>query len=209
MRTETIEKTFYTFDELSNSAKENARNEWRECGIGVDFECVTEYFATICGLLGLDLNQRAVKTMGGKVRYEPAVYWSVSYLQSDGAAFEGSYSHKRGAAKAIRKHAPGDTELQRIADRLQDTQKKHFYKLNARAQQTGRNLSMSIDVEHDDSPYRDLGDAEEEIKGCFRDLAHWLYCALRTEHEWATADEQVDESLRINEYEFDENGRMT
>jgi hypothetical protein len=209
-RTETIEKTFYAFDELDEDAKEKAREWWRNAESGDDFwsESVVEDFATICDMLGLDINQRAVKTMGGTTRYEPAVYWSGFYSQGDGAAFDGSYSYKPGAAKAIRAHAPKDVDLHKIADCLQDVQRKYFYKLNARVSQTGRYFSMSVDVEHDEDSYRDIGDAEEDIKDCFNDLAHWFYCALRDEYEHHNADEQVDDNIRANEYEFDEFGNV-
>ena len=50
--------------------------------------------------------------------------------QGDGASFEGQYSHARGAARAIRAHAPKDEELHRIADELQAVQKRNFYQLN-------------------------------------------------------------------------------
>lgn len=207
-RTETTEKTIFTFDELDVSAKEKAREWWRNAESVLDFwsECVVEDFATICALMGLDIYQRAVKTVGGKTRYEPAVYWSGFWSQGDGACFDGSYSYKPGAAKAVKAHAPNDKTLASIADRLQATQRMHFYKLNARVRQTGRYFSMSIDVEHDESPYRDIGDAEQDIKDCLDDLAHWFYGQLEAAYEWTMTDEQVDENIRANEYEFDKLG---
>jgi hypothetical protein len=211
MRTETIEKTYFTFDELDENAKDKAREWFRNASSGDDFwaECVVEDFDNVCALLGLDIKQHAVKTMSGKTRYEPAVYWSGFWSQGDGAAFDGSYCYKPGAAKAIRAHAPKDVELHKIADCLQDIQRKHFYKLNARASRTGRYFSISVDVEHDMDSYRDIGNAEDVIKDCFSDLAHWFYCQLRDAYEWTMADEQIDENIRANEYEFDEHGRIS
>jgi hypothetical protein len=34
----------------------------------------------------------------------------------------------------------------------------------------------------------------------------WVYRRLEAEYNWLQADEQVDESIRCNEYTFDEDG---
>src|SRR3546814_2772659 len=47
--------------------------------------------------------------------------------QGDGACFEGNYSYARGASAAIRRYAPKDVELQRIADALGAIQRRNFY----------------------------------------------------------------------------------
>ena len=39
-----------------------------------------------------------------------------------------------------------------------------------------------------------------------RDFADCIYKQLETENDWRNADEQVDETLRANEYEFTEEG---
>lgn len=39
-----------------------------------------------------------------------------------------------------------------------------------------------------------------------REFADWIYSRLEAEYEYQNADEQVDESIRINEYEFAEDG---
>jgi hypothetical protein len=36
----------------------------------------------------------------------------------------------------------------------------------------------------------------------------WIYRQLEREYEWLMSDEQVDESIRINEYEFTEEGKL-
>ena len=41
-----------------------------------------------------------------------------------------------------------------------------------------------------------------------RSFADWIYRQLKEEYEYRMSDENVDESIRINEYEFDENGRI-
>jgi hypothetical protein len=39
-----------------------------------------------------------------------------------------------------------------------------------------------------------------------RDFADWIYSQLEKEYEWQNADEQVDDTIRANAYEFDEDG---
>ena len=215
-RIETTERTFFKFDELTDTAKEKAREWWRdrENQSGDTFwsEYVIEDFATICGLLGLDIKRYPpVRTMGGETRHKPSVYWSGFWSQGDGACFEGYYSYEKGSVKAIRDHAPDDADLVAIAERLRSVQAKYFFKLNATIKHTGcyyHEHSMSIEVEHDEQPYLGLGDAEDEVKDCLRDLARWLYRALEREYSHVMSDESVDESIRINEYEFDEEGNI-
>lgn len=40
----------------------------------------------------------------------------------------------------------------------------------------------------------------------YEDLCHELYKSLEKEYEYLNSDEAVDESLIVNEYEFDEDG---
>lgn len=48
--------------------------------------------------------------------------------------------------------------------------------------------------------------SEEELKDASRSLMDWIYDALEAEHEYRTSDENVAENIRINEYEFTEEG---
>ena len=60
MRTETIE--IYTFDELSDSAKEKARGWWRNGDLDYDwYEPVYSDFVEICGILGFDVDSRDIQ----------------------------------------------------------------------------------------------------------------------------------------------------
>jgi hypothetical protein len=36
----------------------------------------------------------------------------------------------------------------------------------------------------------------------------WIYRQLETEYDWLNADEQVDESIEGNDYQFTDNGRI-
>ncbi len=209
---EIIETTVYRLDELSDTAKDKARAWYRDGGFDYDwYDAVYEDFQRIAEIIGIRFKTRTVRLMGGGSGQKPRIWFRGFWSQGDGACFEGYYSYEKGSVKAIRDHAPDDADLVAIAERLRSVQAKYFFKLNATIKHTGRYYhehSMSIEVEHDERPYLGLGDAEDEVKDCLRDLARWLYRALEREYSHVMSDESVDESIRINEYEFDEEGNI-
>ena len=206
-----VETNVFQYDELDDRAKERAR-EWYSRPVfedSCDWEFVYEDAAEVADILGIDLRQRRVQLMGGGHRYEPSIYFSGFWSQGDGACFEGTYRYAKGATKKIREYAPQDKELHRIADELQAVQRKHFYHLIASMNHTGHYCHsgcMSVEVEHNEDRYRDIGDAEEEITQLMRDFADWIYDRLESEYDYQTSDEAVEEAIRANEYEFDEEG---
>lgn len=195
----------YTFDELSDAAKEKAREWYRNGQLDYDWwDSVYEQADTAAKHLGIDIDRKG--------KHTPAIYFSGFWSQGDGACFEGSYRYKKGWRSALlHEFGPGDTlnELLSIGQSLQEVQSKQFYKLEATCRHRGRyqhSGCMVIDVEHADDRYRDIGDAEDEITTLLRDFADWIYGRLEQEHDWLTSDEQVDESIRANEYTFNEDG---
>ncbi len=206
-----VETNVFQYDELDDRAKERAR-EWYSRHVfedPCDWEYVYEDAAEVADILGIDLRQRRVTLVGGHHRYEPSIYFSGFCSQGDGACFEGTYRYAKGATKKIRGYAPQDKELHRIADELQAVQRKHFYHLIASMNHTGHYCHsgcMSVEVEHSEDRYRDIGDAEEEITQLMRDFADWIYERLSDEYDYRTSDEAVEEAIRANEYEFDEEG---
>lgn len=208
-----IEKTVYTFEELSDKAKERARDWWRTSSSYDNFyaEHVFEDAATIAALMGIDLCQTRKTRQDGSHFYEPTIYYSGFSSQGDGACFECSYKYKKGAPKAVKAYAPEDKELLRIAKALQEAQRKQFYKLTASGKHRGHYYHsgcMIVDVEHSEDRYRDIGDSEDTITECLRDFADWIYKQLEKAYDWENSDENVDESIRANEYQFDEDGEI-
>jgi hypothetical protein len=204
-------ETVFFFDELTDTAKERARDWYRQAGADDSYwsESVIEDAAQIADILGIDLRQRTVKLMGGGTRQEPTVYWSGFSSQGDGACYEGSYRYAKGAALKISQHAPEDKDLHGIADALQEAQRGAFYRLTATAKHSGHYYHsgcMEIDTERTDGAEV----AEEQhsmVTQCLRDFADWIYRQLERAYEYVNSDEQVDESIRANGYEFDDNGR--
>lgn len=209
MRTEIID--LFKFDELSNGAKDKARGWYREGAFDYDWwDAVYEDAAQIADILGIDLRTKMVKLMGGGARQEPSIYFSGFSSQGDGACFEGSYAYAKGAAKKIRDYAPKDSELHSIADTLQQLQRVSFYKLEARVKHNGRyNHALCTDIDvFDGSGDYAKEEIAEDVRDALRDFMYWIYRALERNYEWLISDEQVDESIRCNEYEFKEDGSL-
>ena len=206
-----VETNVFQYDELDDRAKERAR-EWYSRHVfedSCDWEFVYENAAEVADIFGIDLRQRRVQLVGGGHRYEPSIYFSGFWSQGDGACFEGTYRYAKGATKKIREYAPQDKELHRIADELQAVQRKHFYHLIASMNHRGHYCHsgcMSVEVERNEDRYRDIGDAEDDIRQLMRDFADWIYGRLSDEYDYQTSDEAVEEAIRANEYEFDEEG---
>jgi hypothetical protein len=197
----TLTQTAYTYDELSDAAKETARDWYRQGALDYEWwNFVYDDADQIAKILGIEIDRRG--------KHTPAIYFSGFWGQGDGACFEGSYSYAKGAHKRIREYAPLDDELHRIADNLLAIQRKHFYQLSARITHTGRYYhehSTSIHVFHG-SDWIDA-DTAEDLADILRDFMRWIYCRLEAEYDFLMSDEQVEESIRANEYLFDEDGR--
>lgn len=202
--------TVYTFDELEDHAKQRAR-EWMR-GIEAndcDLDHALSDAATVCDLLGVCLSTRTVRLMGGGTQCDPVIYYTGFCSQGDGACFEGSYSYAPGASAKIRTHAPHDTALHEIADTLRRVQRRHFYHLEATLKQRGHYYhehSVAIDVQDHRNSYRDIGNDADAVADALRDLMRWIYRQLEMEYAYRLSDEQIDDVIRANEYEFTEEG---
>lgn len=212
MRTETTTRELYKFEELDDDAKETAREWWRRCeNESVDnffAECVIEDAERVAEILGVSFNRRR----GGRSS-SPAVYWSGFWSQGNGACFEGAYTYQSGASKMIREYAPKDAELHWIADELAKVQKRYFYALSATCEHSGHYYHsgcMSVCVRDDRDGWRGVPDDDEEtIRQLLRDFADWIYRQLERAYEFTMSDENVDESMIANEYEFDIHGNIS
>ncbi|MDE0648930.1 MAG: antitoxin of toxin-antitoxin stability system [Gammaproteobacteria bacterium] len=206
-----VETTVYELKELSGAAKERARAWFRESCLDHDWhEFVYDDFETVCGLLGVTLKTRPVPLMGGGTRDKSCVWLSGFAFQGSGASFEGAYEYVPGAARAIRAHAPRDTDLHGIADTLQAVQRRNFFQLAADVRQRGRychEYTMTIDVERGSPTWQPMTDgAEDTVIEAMRDLARWLYRQLGREYDYRTSDAVVDETLAVNAWTFTEAG---
>lgn len=231
MREETIK--LYQFDELSDDAKEKARDWYRQASRDDSFwsEIAIDDAATVLKACGFDVYQRPVKLMGGGTRYKPAIYFSGFWAQGNGACFEASWSpadimpHEQFCAEypavwtganGIEHRSESNAELQRIhaeSARLAALDPTHM--ISWRCRHTGHynhENSVSFDYGDERSAGDDGGqenmpaDIENEHVENARDAMRWIYRQLEREYEWINSDEQVDESIRADEYEFTADG---
>ena len=94
-----VETELFAFDELSDAAKEKAREWYRQGNLDDDWwDTVYSDFLAICEILGIVLKTRPVKLMGGGIRGKPCVYFRGFCSQGDGASFEVEhYAYARGS----------------------------------------------------------------------------------------------------------------
>jgi hypothetical protein len=201
----TITKTAYPYAELSPEAQETAR-QWYANLIGSDEigDSVVSDAAEVADRLGISFKTRPVKLHGGGTRYDPCVYWTLSYCQRDGAHFEGSYSYKKGSVATVCSYAPEDIKLHDIARRLYAVQRRNFYRITADVTQ-GRGYEHGATINVDNVNEKDAVTVAE----CLRDFMRWIYDQLRANYNYLTSDEQVAEAIEANGYLFDEDGNRS
>lgn len=202
----------YGFSELSEKAKEKARDGWRAGGLDYEWRDASyQDFLQIAKILGIEINSRnqTCRSTNGKdwVDTSPCIYFSGFSSQGDGASFEGSYSYAKMVHKKIRKYAPKDEELHYIADALFEVQKVNGYLLTADSKHSGHyshSGCMQVRVLKD-GDYTD-DEAEQEVTRLMRRFADWMYEMLEKEYDYITSDEQVDDTISANEYLFTSDG---
>jgi hypothetical protein len=211
----TLTKTVYYFDELSDRAKERARDWYREASV-YDFSefgaaSVIEDAVRMAGILGITIATHPVKLLNGTTRQEPTVYWEL-HVQGAGACFVGTYDYAKGAHRAIRREAPEDTDLHTIADRLLAVQRVYAYSLSASITHRGGGAhehATDITIDRGRGPNEISGEHYTELQGALRAFMRWIYRQLDREYDYQSSDEVIDENIIGNEYEFDEEGRRS
>ena len=194
----TITANTYTFSELSDKAKDKARQYHHNAYMSDGFwhECTIDDAKEVGKILGFDIDK---------------IYFSGFWSQGDGASWAGGYEYAKGAPDKVASYTGNDAELIRIAKGLQDIQRRHFYKLVASVSRAGyyrHSHTMRADVEDCTDPYRDVSDAEEALLELFRDFADWIYKNLEKEYDYQTSDEAIAEAFDANGVAFDEDGNI-
>ena len=201
--------TLYTYEELSEKAKERARQWWLECRDASDYDSVIQDFAEIVKLMGFDLMTHTVRTYGGTERQEPNIWWSLAYVQGDFAGFEARYRFNKGGLAALKSYAPKDETLHAIAESLQEMQKRNFWQISAVIRFSDRRGYEIAEVLKDGCYMYGSDaetDAESVIREACKDLSRWLYSKLREEDEYLSSEEAVADAMEANEYTFREDG---
>lgn len=191
-----ITTKLYTFEDLpTDKAKEKARDWWRTFGNdSCEYDYAIEDAKEVAALFGYDIKE---------------LWWSGFCHQGQGAVAEGYYAYKKGGLKAVKTHAPFDTDLHDIVQRIQDAQKNYFYQLCATTKQWGSYMCLDTTI------YRDVpqwgGGREEhleidELKEAIEDFSKWVFKKLSSLNDELTSDEYIDDCLTANEYTFLECG---
>lgn len=211
---EVDEKTEFKFSELSDEAKQKARDNFTSDDYPYDewWDSVYEDANRVAKILGLDIESTRALKSGGTV-LDIDISFSGFWSQGDGASFKGSYAFNVDAYQQMKDYC-SDDELIRIATTL--TAMQIARRLQGLAYFTA-NIAISGNYSHsgcmrvevnsedeDDEHCQISLDEEDQITQLFRDFADWIYKSLETEHDYLCSDEVVDE--RLAEETFDEDG---
>lgn len=200
-------KTVYQYDELTEDAKDRARQWYREASSGdfVEYQAdsVLEDAVRLGNMIGLTFQTRTVPLMNGTTRQDPIFYWDLG--RGSFLVFGGNYAYRPGAVAAVKTEAPQDTDLHAIAETLQAIQRPAFYRLQASIGMR-RGEYFDVDVERSDD-VAPTDEQTETIVQAVKDFASWVWGNLQKEAEYQESDDVVDENIRANEYEFTEDGR--
>lgn len=207
---QTITKTVFTFNELSDRAKEKARDWFRqrkaEWWAPDEMEFVIDDAERMGAMLGITINRRQWTNTSGYKGSSVDMSYVLDGRYGQSVGFNGTYAYAKGSAKAIRAET-NDTDLIAIADKLQAIQRRHFYGLTATIGTAGRD-KYSISATVDDAAGYDVAaDCNDELEEVLQDFSHWVFKNLEREYEYSFTDECIDEGITSNEYTFDADGR--
>lgn len=213
--------TVYYIDELSDAAKDRAREWYRRPGLGYEWwDNTYHYCKGFLGHIGWDFGSS-----------EARIFFSGFSSQGDGACFhdvEWRAKDVRGeqARSEYGLHQNhGTPEMRGLVDEAVRLATM-YPALTGYVEHCGRyshEYCTDIGVELDESTFETdpdtggvivpalYGNDDSGYVGQFiefaRDCMKWVYRRLEEEYWNLTSDDQVDEQLRLNEYEFTEEGK--
>lgn len=210
---EVEEKTEFTFDELSDSAKQTALDAERYSEGYLSHEWwgdVYEDAVNMAAILGIEISTTRHTPHGCRPYYSTDINFYGFGSQGDGACFEGNYTFKPDAVEKITNAAPQDKELLRIATSLgmlSITQRLLGGEpIKCRITTGGRySHSGTMQLAYDGDPDY-LDDIEKDLLQLMRDFADWIYKRLDEEHDHLMSDDVVADGLADST--FDESGSV-
>lgn len=198
------EITVYQFEELSESAKQRAR-EWFAQTIEFDAEYCHERIEEVGKMIGITFDGRTVQTMGGKTRTVPDFSWDID--RGAFFKFSGSYEFKKGFAAKIRKEFKrGDKHWEALfdcVDMLVSIQRSHGFRISASINGDHYRSNIYVQAQKDGD---DCDAADADMQDAMETFAHWAMNLIRMNFEWEYSAECIDDNIIANEYEFDEDG---
>ena len=215
------EYAIYKFNELSEKAKEKAREWWRSgSALETDWEEQT-----------IDDMKEAGRILGIEI---DKIYYSGFWSQGDGACFQGHYQYCTNWLQQLTEQY-GECKfrdsLQAIGQNLHNLQAEYGYCISASVRHGGYYyhkgctvFDVTTDIvqhcEHfglsDDQATYDASetklnnafpDIESGIKEFLRDFMDLIYKQLEQAYEYNQSDSCVDENIISNDYDFFESGK--
>lgn len=194
-----VETEIFTFDELSDEAKDKARDWYRQANAGDTFSIDTmldNMVTDAARLLGIEFVRRGAY---------PAIDWSTNPID---AAFSGTWRASKFKPGAIEKEFPTDKELHYIAASLAIIARdspESYADCGA-----GRRCTQIVDayLSDDEADENDVCEAITACEQTLRDFAGWIASVVNAEYEYQNSDEAVDETITANEYEFTADGEV-
>jgi len=195
----TIETKLFSFNELSEEAKENAIENQRNNEHYLDYEWWDFVYE--------DFHQK-IKDRGFDITN---IYFRGFWSQGDGAMFEYDGLDSKLLDEAV--------DSLKLPEWKKAVLKNGY--ISGKGRQSGhycheKSCSHNIYVESDngmqyydnieslfDKHHTDIEDYIEEV---YVDLCQELYSVLEKEYEWLMSDESISDHLIANEYEFEEDG---
>lgn len=211
----TIQLKLYEFTELSDEAKEKAR-EWRRRASEGDAywsESIIEEAVQQGELLGITFKtQRGTKS-------KPCIWWRGFWSQGDGACFEGSWRAKDCQPDKVAEgwgDAPETTDIKRIASEFGRIAKEYPHACfsvehsghysHENCTEFSFDIAPDVDGDNQDISEENLDSAECALEDAAKDFMRWIYRSLEKEYEWQMSDEVVDENIIANEHLFESDG---
>lgn len=184
----------FTFDELSEKAKDRAR-QWYSEGLETWWsEPVQEDARRILAFLGFS---------------ELALYWAGFCSQGDGACFIGRFDKPESCLRAIEAEGVREEAVLQAAQELDALPSGFFARLKHSGHYYHEGSVYVDDGEKTDAEGETVsGSAEDEADfiGAVRVLCKWFYKSLESAYEWHTSDEAIAEYCEANEWEFTADG---
>lgn len=170
MKTKTI--NIYQFDELSESAKEKARDWFRD---GMEYFIGSLEDAEQIGLkiTEYDIYHHSIK--GKFTQSAMSTMWAIEREYGESCeTYKTAQSFKSEWSELVKKHSDG----------------------------------IKTDIVTEDNQYEFDKEADELEEEFIRELLEDYLVIIRKDYEYQESNECIDENIRINDYEFTENGKI-
>ena len=219
--TDVEEQTEFKFSELSDKAKQKARDTYRGHGPGYDWwDVVYEDAVTVGALIGIEINQTIEKNRKDQEYTETSINFSGFWSQGDGCCYSSTLHVEKlkDCVAALSTHVGKDEELFAIARRGEEIYEQITVRLvTARMKGTDTDDEVQLDgrikIVGEERYFRTSvipdvcpEDLEADLDSYVSSFADWIYSSLEAEHDHLNSDAVVDEYLDDGDEIYYEDG---